>query len=88
MFGEVAGARTFAGADRGGGPEISSALALSLERSTFCWAPVMVTGTFQENERPPISAGLGVVIVYFPGGSWVSTVPSSPVLTSTDLQRS
>ncbi len=67
------------------GAEISSLLALSLVRSTFCWAPVMVSGTLQENERPPSSAGLGVVSTYFPGGSCASTVPSRPVFTSVDF---
>src|SRR6266436_8621362 len=45
----------------------------------------MASETFQEKERPPSSAGFGVVITYFPGGSWVSTVPSRPVFTSTDF---
>src|SRR5262249_46765938 len=67
------------------GAEVSSILALSLVRSTFCSAPASVTGTLQEKCWPPNSAGFGVAIVYLPGGRLISAVPSSPVFTSAEL---
>src|SRR5215472_14759794 len=69
----------------GVGAELSSLLALSLVRSTFCSAPVRVTATLQEKRWPPNSVGLGVAIVYFPGGRFVSALPSRPVFTSVDF---